>query len=256
MFGERGISPAHLYAGLLVLARVAGVFVYLPVGSFRSGPDAAKIFLSLAITICLLPQWPRLETASPTPGKLAVWLICDATLGLLIGLSLALATECFVFAAQTVALQAGYSYASTIDPTSQADSGVLQVLAQLVVGLLFFVAGVDREMIRVFARTLEVFPPGSFTATPAMADNLQRLGGTVFRAGLSLALPVIGLLVLTDLALALLSRAHAQLQLLSLAFPAKMLLALFATAAFAGVLPAVYQRQLHGMFQSLNELFR
>ena len=45
-----------------------------------------------------------------------------------------------------------------------------------------------------------------------------------------LALPVVALLMLVDLALALLGRLNAQLQLLTLAFPAKMLAALLLLA--------------------------
>lgn len=56
----------------------------------------------------------------------------------------------------------------------------------------------------------------------------------MLETGLRLALPVLGLLLLTDLCLALASKIQAQLQLLSLAFPLKILVAL---AALAGSWP-------------------
>jgi flagellar biosynthetic protein FliR len=48
----------------------------------------------------------------------------------------------------------------------------------------------------------------------------------MFSVGVRLALPVVALLVLVDFALALLGRLNQQMQLLALAFPAKMLTAL------------------------------
>ena len=55
---------------------------------------------------------------------------------------------------------------------------------------------------------------------------LIKLGQTMLVCGLRLAFPVVALLVMMDVAFALAGRVHAQLQLLALAFPAKMLAAL------------------------------
>ncbi len=54
-----------------------------------------------------------------------------------------------------------------------------------------------------------------------------------------MALPVVALLVMVDVALALLGRLNQQLQLLSLAFPAKMLIALVVLSWVAAVFPRV-----------------
>ena len=59
---------------------------------------------------------------------------------------------------------------------------------------------------------------------------MARLTAEIFSLGMRLALPVVALLTLVDLALALVGRLNAQLQLVLLAFPVKML----ATLAAAG----------------------
>ena len=63
------------------------------------------------------------------------------------------------------------------------------------------------------------------------------LASNLFSVGLRLALPVVALLVMVDIALALLSRVNAQLQLLTLAFPAKMQIALLVLAWVAFLFP-------------------
>jgi flagellar biosynthetic protein FliR len=160
----------------------------------------------------------------------------EAALGLTIGITVALVLEAFVLAAQILGLQAGYAYASTVDPNTEADSGILLVFAQLMAGMLFFTAGFDRQVLRLFAETLEKIPPGSFTPGISAADAVIRLGAYLFTFGLRLAMPVVALLVMVDVSLALLGRLNAQLQLLSLAFPAKMLTAL---AVLAWIMPLV-----------------
>ena len=71
------------------------------------------------------------------------------------------------------------------------------------------------------------------------AEAMIHLGSSLFSVGVRLALPVVALLMMVDVALALMGRLNAQLQLLSLAFPAKMLVALLVLAWTAPLYPRV-----------------
>ncbi len=138
-------------------------------------------------------------------------------------------------------LQAGYSFAQTVDPSTQADSGVLMVFAQLASGLLFFATGLDRDVLHVFARSLETCPAGSFLLNRGAAVQLLAMGSTMFSTALRLALPIIAVLVMVDISLALLGRVNAQLQLLHLAFPLKMMVGLAMMGWIALMMPALFR---------------
>ena len=236
-----GLPISTMLAFLLVLTRVAGLVTFLPVPGFRAAPGIARVVLSVTIAFALFPVWPSLPNVLPSFGELTGWAFAEAGFGLVAGLAVAFLAEGFQVAAQVLGLQAGYGFASTIDPTSQADSGVLQVIMTLVTGLLFFTAGVDHQLIRVLAGSLEKFPVGSWAPASASLEGVVHLGAGMFTVGLRVAMPVIGLLVLIDLALALLGRIQQQMQLLSLAFPVKMLTAVALLAALAPVIARVYE---------------
>jgi flagellar biosynthetic protein FliR len=220
------LSLAGIYGFTLVLARVTGALVFVPLPGLASAPPAARLALSGGLTMALAAHWPAIDPASISPARLASWAAAEAATGIAIGVAAAIVLEAFVLAAQILGLQAGYAYASSIDPNTEADSGVLLVFAQLGAGLLFFAAGLDREVLRLFAWSLEKVPPGNYGFGPAAAPALINLGASLFAVGLRLALPVVAVLVMVDVALALVGRVNAQLQLLALAFPVKMLLTL------------------------------
>lgn len=222
MHTELGLGTPVLLGFLLVLARMAGVATFVPIPGLRSGPDSARIVLSLALTFALMSVWPAPQV-EPSLGVFTLWIASEFAFGVAAGLVVALLLEGFLVAAQIIGLQAGYSFASTIDPNTQADSGLLPQFAQLAAGVLFLTLGLDREMIGVLAENLRKSPPGSFHLTAAMGEGIVRLGAEMFHLGLRLALPVIALLLLLDIALAVASRLQPQLQLLSLAFPVKTL---------------------------------
>jgi len=70
---------------------------------------------------------------------------------------------------------------------------------------------------------------------------MVRLGGVVFDVAVRLAFPVVAVLLLLDLALAFLSYVNGRMQLLSLAFPAKMSVAMVSLAALMAAVPRLYE---------------
>lgn len=236
-----GLPLSTMYAFLLVLARVSGVIAFLPLPGIRDAVSPIRIVFSLSITFALFPVWPQLPNELEEISKLCAWVLLEAGFGLAAGLAVATLTESFQLAMQLLGLQVGYGYAMTIDPTSQADSGVLQVMVGLMTSLLFFSLGLDHQLLRILAASFQRFPAGSWAPTAASLDGIVRLGSNMFSFGLRLAMPVIGLMLLIDVALALLGRMQQQLQLLSLAFPAKMLAALAVLMILAPGIARLYQ---------------
>jgi flagellar biosynthetic protein FliR len=250
------LSLPTLFAALLVLARVSGALAFVPLPGLRHTPAPVRAALSVSIALALAPLIPSLAARLEAPallGTFAVWLAAEAAFGVAAGLIVALLAEIPLISAQILGVQAGYSYASTIDPASEADSGILLVAAQLFSWLLMLAFGLDRHVIRTFAASLETLPPGALAITPEMTDLVLRLLGGIFRTGVRLALPVVAALVLADIAFALMSRVHSQLQLLSMAFPLKMLAAL---AMLAWLAPA-FRTLLEGSaFETAGALAR
>jgi flagellar biosynthetic protein FliR len=239
------LSAGTLYGFLLVLARISGALIFVPLPGIRSAPEPVRVALSLGFTLALQSQWPVVRTEGVTVAMLGGWSLAEAAVGMAIGVSVSIALEAFTLAAQVLGLQAGYAYASTIDPNTEADSGILLVFAQLMSGMLFFAIGLDREILRLFALSLEKIPAGTYVFSRATAEPLIRLGANLFGVGVRLALPVVALLVMVDVALALLGRINSQLQLLSLAFPAKMLTTLLLLSWMAAIFPRIL-REISG----------
>ncbi len=215
-------SYPTLFGFLFTLARVSCVFAFLPLTAFRGTSDTPKIFLSLAFTMLLWPQWRGPAQAEISVGGMVAGLAGEAALGTAIGLVVAIVLEVFQIAAQVVSIQAGFGFASTVDPSSGADSTVLLSLAQITSGLLFYATGADRLLVRALADSLRTCPPASFAVKHSWAEAIIRFSGSIFGAGLRLAAPVIALLLLTDVALSVLGRVQAQIQLVTLTMPVKL----------------------------------
>jgi flagellar biosynthetic protein FliR len=236
----------------LVLARVGGVFFFLPLPVRDAVPGIARVVFSCAAALALFPQWPQVDPRSVSTGAFAASLASEATFGLAAGLLAGFLAESLTMGAQLLGLQAGYGYASVIDPTTQADSDVLQVVARLTGGLLFFAFGLDGQVLRAIGLSLERHPPGHFVLTRTLVETVMTLGGNIFALGLRLAFPVIGFLLLVEIALALVGRLSSSLQLSHSSTPLKMLFTLAALAAVLKILPGLYLSYAEQLFAALR----
>lgn len=227
---------------LFVLVRISGAFVFLPLPGLRQGFSPIRIFLSMSFTMALLPLWPVLPDSSPTFGTITAWIAAEAVFGIAVGLCLAVVLEVFILAAQMLSLQSGLSYASTIDPTSIADSGAMIAAANLSAGLLLFATGLHRDILLAFAKSFTLIPPGAFVIQKQQAAELVQFGGAIFSTGLRIALPVMAFLFLVDLSISLMGRFNPGLQLFAFSFPLKIFVTLLIYSFTMLLFPRIFER--------------
>jgi flagellar biosynthetic protein FliR len=251
----RAEIPLTLVWGFLcVFARIAGTFAFLPLPGLKTPVDPPRILLAVLITLALFPQWPSSFEAEKSVGQIAGLAAREATLGVLCGLLIGLVVELFQLTAQMLAQQAGFSYASTIDPSNDTDSGVLLVLCQLFAGMLAIGAGLDRFLLSIFANSLERIPPGTFLAALPQLDAVGKLGARMLETGLLLALPSIAIFLVLDLLLAVLSRLEQQLQLTTILFPVKTASAIFVATIALRTFPAAFETAMQAGLASVRSV--
>jgi flagellar biosynthesis protein FliR len=249
-------SYTTLFGFLFAFARISAVFAFLPFAVFRAAPESARIVLSVAMTLMLHGDWKSPVGVENSMGRIVADLASEAALGLAIGVSLAIVIEVFKMAAQAVSLPAGLGFASTIDPTSGADSTVLLAIAELTAGLLFFVSGADRLLIKALAESLRVCPPESFTLHRSWALAIIEFAGLIFSTGLRLAAPVIALLLLADASLAVLGRMQPHIHLVSLTMPVKLAGTMLIMSATVVLQPGLFESLMTSWARLIEGILR
>jgi flagellar biosynthetic protein FliR len=234
MRADHLITWEVLYGFLFALARISGAFAFLPLAAFKATPEPVRIVFALAFTLMLRSEW-RAPAATPGITGILLGVSSELALGLAIGVALAISLEVFQIAAQMVSLQAGFGFASTIDPTNGADSTVLLTLAQITAGLFFFTSGADRLFVKALADSMRLAPPTTFHLQANWAEGMVRFAGLIFGAGLRLAAPLVALLLLADTALAVLGRVQSHIQLVSLTMPIKLAASMLLLSATIGI---------------------
>jgi flagellar biosynthetic protein FliR len=225
-------------AALLTL-RLTGLLWVAPLFSGRAIPGGVRTALLAALALLL---WPAAIGAPGAEGASVTAATVLSELG--IGLALGLGAAVFVGAAESagdmLAVQMGLSGANVVDPMSQTQVPVLGQFLGLFTTALILSTGGHLVILGALHRSLEILPPGAPVAVREGALAVVALGGTLLELGLRLAAPVVGAMMVGNVALGILARTVPQLNVLMVAFPVQIALGLVVLAATLPAMAALF----------------
>lgn len=210
---------AWIVAFTYPLVRILAFIAAAPLWSTAGIPRRTRLILGICITIALAPALPAMPQVAP--GSLTgLWILAQQ---MLIGIGMGFAAR-IVFAAvdmagEFIGAQMGLGFATAYDPLNSSQTPVVSEFLSLIGLLLFLSLNGHLIYIATLAQSFYAIPVSANPLGAASWLNLAELGSKIFSAGLLLALPIVIALMITNIALAVLTRAAPQLNIFALGFP-------------------------------------
>ncbi len=233
-------------AGLfLVLMRATGFVVAAPILGNRSVPAPVKAGLAAVLVIALS------RSAATAPGAIPILLAApiELLIGLCLGFIISLGFHAIELGGRLLSLQMGFSLGAVFSPTSHEGSTPFDPFFSIFAGILFLSLNLHVTMVEALARSFETFPMGG--GWPADLWLLAaRMTALALELGTRIAMPLALILLLAELAVALLARAIPQINVFFLGLPLKVLLGFVVTAtalpSLAGGAAGIYRFLIAG----------
>jgi flagellar biosynthesis protein FliR len=222
---------------ILFGARVGGVLLVAPVFSARVVPVMVRVGLLIALTVLLQPV--ALAQVTNAPAITPESMLGETLVGFAIGIGAALFVGAAEAAGDLITTQIGLSGSTLLDPMSQTSVAVLGQFAQLFAITLLLTLDGHLIMLDALAASVHMLPVGAPIEVAAGAGTLVSQAATLFELGIRFAAPVVAAALIANVALAVLSRAAPQLNILAVAFPVQIGIGLFAFAASIPLIAAV-----------------
>lgn len=241
------INIAQFQTFFLTFTRIMAAIIHVPVLGGRSIPNQIKLGLGLILAIFLTP----LQTATLTGEGLSIPSFAAAItreiiIGTIAGYAAVLAFGALQITGSLMGLGSGFTAGQILNPALEESGTSLDQIFVMTAFLLFFVLNGHHSFILGLQRTFEVLPVNA--EIPQLAqESIMRLTGNLIATGIQMALPILGALLLADLALGLLARVAPQIQVFFLGIPLKIALGL---AALAIAIPAL-SPNIRALFQAI-----
>ncbi len=210
--------------------RTLGVFTSAPVFSSRAVPVRARIALAFLVALASqasLPQAPIIGLNDPR--ALGV-LMQQIGIGLSIGFAVRLVFAAVELAGEVIGFQMGLNFASFFDLSMNSQSSALARFFSQMTSLLFVVMNGHLMVLMAINRSFEAFPIDQNFLQALAQMKLYTLGTDLFASALWIAMPMIGLLMFTNLALGIISRVAPQINIFAVGFPITLVVGLVGVA--------------------------
>lgn len=211
------------------LTRILGVIAAAPIFSHNAIPNQVKLGLGIMLTLIIVPTLPPMPHFEIFSFQGLLILVQQLIIGLAIGFSMRLVFSGVELAGQLVGMSMGLGFASFYDPQSQGQSTAVNQFLVLLAILIFL--SLDGHLLIVTAVA------NSFISMPIAVDGaginslkIAMWGETIFSSGLMLALPAVAALLITNMALGILTKTAPQLNLFGIGFPVTLSIGLLVLA--------------------------
>jgi flagellar biosynthetic protein FliR len=233
---DLSVPAVTLAALLLGTARAAGFVLLAPPFSSRTIPAPVKGAFALALSLLLSTQIaPGLPEV--TAGFLVVSAVTEAVIGAALGFVVQVLFTAVQMAGDLIDVTGGFSLQPAYDPLAMTQNSSVGRLHYLLATSLLFSSGGHLMIVKGFATSYEGLPVGGEVPTDQLASVLLTAFSMMFLAALQIAGPMVAVLLLADVALALLSRAAPALNIFAFGFPVKILLTLMMLGLTFPLLP-------------------
>ncbi len=230
------LAPVETF--LLIATRLLAALATSPVLGARLVPGPARIGLGLFTALVLLPVIAA-DPASQAARLTWTTLAGEAVAGALAGFVATLVYGAVQFGGGLLDVQAGFALGSVYDPALGSAGSTIERFYATLATLLFFQVNAHLLVLGALRELFAVVPLGAFSLDLLRPGVLAAVATGMLRVALQLVLPVLGALLLTDVALALLARAAPQFSVWAVGLQAKMFVAL---GALLVTLPLVLPR--------------
>lgn len=242
---------------LIVLVRISGMFFLSPIFGRRNIPDYFKVGFCFILAIITVNSITVPDLSPYTSLASYVFLIGkELLLGLSMGFISYVLFSAIYVAGHMIDTQIGFGMVNVFDPLTNVQIPITADFYAILATLFMLVTDSHHLLIKAVADSYAVLPPGSVRFGGDAVRQIVDLFYQTLVIGFKIAAPITAAILITDVALGIISKAMPQMNVFMLGMPVKlivgMIIMLITIAAFRGVVSII----LEGTYRNIYDFLR
>ena len=241
----------------LILTRVSGLMMTVPIYGSNQVPAQIRVLLAFAMSLLVLPAQWHVEVRDP--GTLLNYLTmtgAELAIGVWLGLGIHILFSGIEMAGLLIGRISGETTAEAYDPTIDDNNSILSQLFHWVAMAVFLGIGGHRMVMAGLLDTFSTIPPGGAGLPDSVRQTCEVLLTESFSLGIQAAAPVVTALLLATVVVGLIGRTLPQLNLMALGFSLYALVMFTVLIISLGGIIWVFQDQVEPILNIMLETLR
>ncbi|MEA4921206.1 MAG: flagellar biosynthetic protein FliR [Clostridiaceae bacterium] len=240
-------------AFLLVFTRISGAILFNPFLGRKNIPAIVKVGLSLATAFLVSPTVDNVQSVGLYGVSFMAAAFFELVIGYMSGMLVGMITSFVVTAGEMSDTQLGLGMSKVYDPQSNVSMPVTGTIYNLMLTLIFFCMDGHLTLIRLIARSCEIFPPGSMKINTEVGSYIAIFFGSVLQMALKLALPVIAAEFIVEAGMGVLMRTVPQINVFVASLQLKLIIGLVLLILFLPTAAGIMGSSIDFMFEKLED---
>ena len=213
---------------LLVFSRITGTLTSAPVFASKTIPVYARIGLSALLALFMLPLSVLADYREPASLLVLMWwLMLELLYGLSAGFVASLFLQSVQMAGQMIDMQIGFGMVNVFDPQFGQQVPLVGNFNYLIALTVFLALQGHHVLISALADNFRAVPLGVQPQLGNVTEFLVDAVANMFVMALRLALPILGTILMTDVALGILARLMPQMNVFVVGITGKLIVGIF-----------------------------
>ena len=228
-------STTNILLFMAIITRISGLFASAPLFSTYPIPMQGKVWLAALIAFILFPivQYNTNFIAPNSIPVLTVVLFKEFLIGYVIGFCANIIFIGIELGVNMFAIQMGLSASQALNPTSGGASPIITQAYTYLASMIFIILGAHQWLFAALYNSFKSMPIGfTFNFSPEIVHYIITTTSQLFNISLSIALPIFGVLFITDVLLGFTSKMMPQMNIFMVSMPLKIYLGLLLSLIF------------------------
>jgi flagellar biosynthetic protein FliR len=210
---------------ILVFVRMTGLFVIAPIFGRRSIPIYLKVGVALIASLLLINA-VKLNPVDYGNNLYSYTLLIfkEFIVGIILGYVANVIFDAILMAGQMIDMQVGFGMVNVLDPISNIQVPISSNFYYMVSMMVLMASNGHHIIMRGLFDSYKLIPAGGVTFNSVLLHDVIASFSKMFLIGFKISAPVIAAILVTDIALGIISKSIPQLNVFIVGMPAKIIL--------------------------------
>lgn len=225
MLIPEGILLNGIEMFILVFVRMTGLFVVSPIFGRRNIPVYLKVGFALTTSL-LLMNAVKMNPVDFGENLYSYSLIIfkEFIVGIILGYIANVIFDAILMAGQMIDMQVGFGMVNVLDPISNIQVPISANFYYMISMMVLMASNGHHIIMRGLFESYKFIPAGKTAFNSILMNDVLASFSKMFLIGFKISAPVIAAVLVTDIALGIISKSIPQLNVFAVGMPAKIIL--------------------------------
>jgi flagellar biosynthesis protein FliR len=220
------LSALNINIFLLVFVRMSGAFLFNPILGRQNVPVMLRAALGFLCAIVITPTLTGVSVEINGVVQMMVMSLGELFIGMTLGIVVSVVIYVVQLAGEQIDAQMGLTMSKMYDAHSGVNMPIMGSFFNLIIIFCFFAANAHLTLMAFVTDSFRLIAPGAVFPTEQSLHFVVNLLGDYFKLGLQMAIPVIAVEIVCQIALGLLMRTVPTINIFAIGLQIEMLVGL------------------------------